>query len=120
MAVIATIPQNTYNPGTLGPFTANMPENLQTSWTIIFTKGSLWPGSGDVFSVIVEESNNGGTSWRFSASINMGGGDWLNEDRTVSNTARWVTSPLFRGVNCQIRVTINVFQSFNASATVNA
>jgi hypothetical protein len=97
-----------------------MPDNVAGSWTVGFTKGALWPASGSVLSVSIEESRDAGASWQFSAGLTLGGGDWKDRAGNVITTGSWVTTPMYRGTGCRIRLTIDVAQACDIGATMSA
>lgn len=120
MAILLDVPVSTINVGTIGPFDAAMPSNVGNNWIVTFTKGASWPASGEVLSAVIEESNNNGSSWRFSASVSFSGGDWRDKSGAIVTQSKWSTTPLFRGINCRIRAVVNVLQSCQAGVRVEA
>lgn len=119
MATLLTVPVASRVVGRLGPFSVAMP-SAPAFWTILFTKGATWPAAGEVLRVTVEESQNGGGTWEFSAGTDFTGGLWRNRAGQTISTATWVTTPMYRGANCRIRVTIDVKQACHIGATVSA
>ena len=118
MAVLVTIPVQSLSPGTLGPFSAAMP-NAPANWVVTFTKGASWPASGKVMDVLMEESNDNGSNWQFSASLDLSGGPWKDRAGNTVTVSAWSTTPLFRSATARVRVRFDVAQACQLGATVS-
>lgn len=117
MAVLIDSPPVALLPGRIGPLEAAIP-NAVGNWTVEFTK-VLWPLSGPVLVVTIEESKNNGETWEFSASIDLTGGAWKDRSGATVLTARWSTSPLYRDPNARIRITMDISQACTLGAVVS-
>src|SRR5258706_13245538 len=109
MTVLISIAPTSLPVGRIGPFEAALP-NAPGNWNVTFTKGAVWPASGQVVLATIEESNDNGASWQFSASIDFVGGIWKDRSGATVLTSGWSTTPLYRGPAARIRITIDVSQ----------
>jgi hypothetical protein len=118
VAVLIDSPAVSLLVGRVGPLEAAFP--LATgNWQVDFTK-VLWPLSGQVLLVTIEESKNNGASWEFSASLDLTGGPWKDRTGATVLTSSWSTTPLYRDVNARIRITVDVAQVCTLGLTVSA
>lgn len=116
-----TIPQTALAVGTHGPFTTPVIPSNVSRFVVNITK-VVWPadGAGDVMTLTVEESNDGGATWRFSASDTWAGGLTTPKGGGAPIlTDWWVTDLLFPNQpNCKLRLTLQVLQACTVSGTV--
>jgi len=115
-----TIPPTSLPVGTIGPLTTpTLPANVAAYQ--LTTVPVVWPASGDVLQLIVEESPDNGATWLFSASnslssVNGGmGTDKLGNPITADV---WTFTPMFRGTTVKLRLTLRVLQACRISGSV--
>lgn len=97
-----------------------MPNNVQGDWTIMQNKGALWPASGKVLELLVEESPDGGATWNLRSWCDLTGGDSLDKSGNVITSGAYTVTPMYRGTNCRIRLTIKVYQACDIGADLTA
>ncbi|MBS0364920.1 MAG: hypothetical protein JSR67_03740 [Proteobacteria bacterium] len=62
--------------GEHGPFVAPPWRAQYRGYLLEFSKGALWPASGEVLTMRCERSHDGGRTWHEDARLTFGGGPW--------------------------------------------
>jgi hypothetical protein len=116
--LLITIAQTALLVGTpLGPLVSPALPANSLSYTVSVT-GVVWPVSGDVLKVIIERSDDNGTTWRFDASHQ---GSWRDKLGAVPTNAFWrVVLPQDGIATRKLRVTLEVFQACTLAASVSS
>lgn len=107
--------------GTYGPFTSGDLPNTATHFLVDITK-VIWPpdGAGEVMTLIVEESNDGGQSWQLRASDTWCGGLTYPKGGGPPMLTDWLTGDMrYPKQGGKIRLTLQVLQACTISGTVS-
>lgn len=116
---VVTIAPTALLPGVLGPVESGILDPAATKFVVVTTPTALlWPASGEVLRLTVEESQNG-SPFRFSASNPLSGGVWRNRDGSIMASDTWTTDFMFVGANRRIRLTLQVFQACTVGAVAS-
>lgn len=106
--------------GTAGAVESSILDPSATKAVVVTTPTALaWPASGAVVKLIVEESNDGGENYRFSASNTLSGGVWNDRLGGILAFDTWTTTLMFSGSNRKIRLTLDVLQPCTVGVVAN-
>lgn len=116
-----TFPLTTLTKGLKGPFNSGLLPPALTGYAIDFANDSSWPATGDVVTITVDVSNDGGQSWQFDASLTLAGGQWTTRQGAPINTAGWSVSIDNAGSTTRkARISLNVLQPCTLGATLSS
>ena len=118
---VLVVPPTALSPGTLGPVESPLLDPAATKFVVVTTP-VVWPVSGDVLKLTVEESQDGGATYRFSAGNSLAavdGGIGLKKDGTPLLFDTWTTTFMFAGASRKLRLTLEVLQACTVGATVS-
>ncbi len=82
---------------------------------------SVWPLNGSVLQLTVEESQDNGANFVFSAGVTfaaVNGGLGLDKSGLPITTALWTFTPVFVGTTVKLRLSLHIIQSCTVSASV--
>lgn len=104
--------------GTLGPVESGVLDPAATKLVVVTTP-VVWPLGGAVVKLTVDESSDGGASYRFSASNTLSGGVWHDKLGGVLASDTWTTTLMFAGANRKLRLSLDVLQACTVGATAS-
>jgi hypothetical protein len=115
-----SISERALSVGTFGPFTsALLPASITQFIVELTPTPASWPASGEVLTLSIDESADGGTTWAFSASCSFNGGVQHDKQGNVMLTIPWVTTLMYTAGSRKIRLTATVVQACRAAATLS-
>lgn len=116
-----TVPLTQLSLGVHGPFTSGLLPSDLTGYTIDFTNDASWPASGDVISILIEESNDSGQSWLVDSALTIAGGQWKTRQGANTNTFGMSVSLQNQGSTTRkLRFTANVLQVCKLGAVLSS
>ena len=118
-----SVPIRQFPVGQQGPFTTGLLPSALTGYQIDLQNDATWPASGDVVTLIIEQSNDSGQTWAFDASITVAGGQWFaDRQRTIpTNTFPWLVELDNQGSTTRkVRLTANFLQACRLGATLSS
>src|SRR6267143_6514049 len=104
--------------GTFGPVESAIIDPAATKFVVVTTP-VVWPLSGDVLKLTVDESQDGGATWRFSAANSLSGGVWHDKLGGILASDTWTTTFMFAGANRKLRLSLDVLQACTVGATAS-
>lgn len=117
-----TVPLTTLSVGIHGPFSSGDLPSTLVGYQVDLINDASWPTTGgDAVLLAVEQSNDGGQSWAFDASITLAAAAWADRHGAVVHTSTWDVQLDNQGATQRrVRITATVFQACKLGATVSS
>jgi len=117
-----SFPLTTLSAGSVvGPLTTEILPSTLAVYVVDLSNDESWPASGDVCTILVEQSNDSGNTWALDSSVTLAGGAWKTRAGATMNAIPLSVSFDNAGsATRELRLTVKVIQDCTLGATLSS